>query len=1535
MAALAALTLTAGVAAPAIGETATPATPLGEVATGGEAEAESRLPQETAPDSDASEASTEAPDSGQLGETAVAPEPSAPSTSVPAAAERAVASAVALAVGDGTLSVTLTQVTGTEPFDGDDAAGNDSSPTNDVVRTNDSVTYTVGLRVEGADQTSPTMTFVLPKGEELLSLPPFCVIGSSVTPGTLPAPAIPVTMTSWEALPQQTVTCVVEDRAAGSSLDYKFVSKVRPEVPNGTVLGPIAVSATSTEVTEPAVSGPVSHSVSAAANFDVSKRTRSGSDNAGPFYQNYRICSFDAARLCTRMEFPLTMEAPAGGKGITPLASPVVVTEDLRPDAFFGAGTTVSPAWLAAGPDALERYAPRLTMCAPGYAMNLYGEIPDPSVRAGNSAASAVRDSGTITCAQPALGTPVDIAFTGADTTGYTVPTLTSGTAPLPADSGYVLSTVVVIEVPFDAVRDLGEEIDDSYTLNWRNHYSQVQANAIDGNPNQGERPENNVRTGTTKFDGGSGSFSLGKGFSGVTNAPGNTPTGQFTSWEFQGPPGSSSWRDGNTVVLPGQTVLSNLTVSHDILPMSGAEFSRTFVSCDVWDSTKLAMPVSFDLPATTQTRVQFASNGSPAWVSSVIQDSWWASADGLDNLKIEYGYTADPGSAEKSACNTGTWATSPGAVPGASVVDGNWQGVNRVRFAFSDEGGTTGTQITVNFSIAMRVLASAGPNGTVIPNFASLQTKAGAHSLDEAVAAPDTTHNSSYVPATNAGNQGDRLVVGQASARIKKFVRNPTSGEFQSSGAPQYTAGSAVAYRLTPTLTADGSASGLTQNVTVEDCLPPYQQFVSSTRESGAAITPVVVQSGSPAGAEVTCAATQTYVKWDLGSQEINKVIDPIVYEVEITATARNGVYTNTAVIAATGDPTGVRARTSTAQIQLVVPTGIKISKTVDKPVIEVNPSSVSNPRTLTWTVAFANIDAPANVENVDIVDVLPANGLNGNDYQGSLVLESVTPTAGDGIAVLYTRAPSASLSSDPDHASNTASGATVWCDAISGDVVSGSGSAADCPQTSSEVTGLRFQRPGAFTPEQDFAVAITMTPVGNAQGDLYRNITSGRVDGVSQGVGPAIRTVAVVSSSIGDRVWFDANADGLQSEGESGVAGVPVTLTGTDVDGNAVTLATVTGADGSYLFADLASGTYVVTFDEAWVKANHYDFTQRYQGEDAGIDSDADLATGASGEIVLGIDADRPDVDAGLVQPVGSLVVVKQLTGAGVALAGDTFAFDVVCTSRGVEVYSGEVELTRSGEESELTSEPITGLPVGAECMVTETATGGADEVPAPVTVTITRDVQVSPVLAVVVNEFSAGTISVSKVLDGPYADHADVVDREFTLLVTCEIEIDVEGEPQLGTLVSQSVTLRGGETLTLVDAEGIEVLLPLGATCFVEETDAGGADETTIEHGSFETGAVVTGNPEELQELTVSAVNTFTTDPNPPVTPPTTPPVTPPTTPPVTPPTTPAVTPPTTALPHTGADVLGFAGIAALLVAGGLAALVVRRRRAAVQD
>ncbi|MBI1214672.1 MAG: DUF11 domain-containing protein [Alphaproteobacteria bacterium] len=69
------------------------------------------------------------------------------------------------------------------------------------------------------------------------------------------------------------------------------------------------------------------------------------------------------------------------------------------------------------------------------------------------------------------------------------------------------------------------------------------------------------------------------------------------------------------------------------------------------------------------------------------------------------------------------------------------------------------------------------------------------------------------------------------------------------------------------------------------------------------------------------------------------------------------------------------------------------------------------------------------------------------------------------------------------------------------------------------------------------------------------------------------------IIPSTISGTVFEDQNNNGVQNGSDTGLSGVTVNLTGTDVNSNAVSTSTTTASDGSYSFASLQPGTYTVT--------------------------------------------------------------------------------------------------------------------------------------------------------------------------------------------------------------------------------------------------------------------------------------------------------------------------------------------------------------------
>jgi fimbrial isopeptide formation D2 family protein/uncharacterized repeat protein (TIGR01451 family) len=148
----------------------------------------------------------------------------------------------------------------------------------------------------------------------------------------------------------------------------------------------------------------------------------------------------------------------------------------------------------------------------------------------------------------------------------------------------------------------------------------------------------------------------------------------------------------------------------------------------------------------------------------------------------------------------------------------------------------------------------------------------------------------------------------------------------------------------------------------------------------------------------------------------------------------------------------------------------------------------------------------------------------------------------------------------------------------------------------------------------------------------DIAANGSSATTNLVSGEVESGLDAGLYRPASIGNRVFDDADNDGIQDAGESGLNGITVRLL--SADGATVLRTTTTTGGGLYAFADLAPGTYRVEFvapsDRAIGKMN--------QGANDATDSDADRGTGRTDQVTVASGEARTDIDAGMVQ-VGDL--------------------------------------------------------------------------------------------------------------------------------------------------------------------------------------------------------------------------------------------------------------------------------------------------------
>ncbi|WP_194421990.1 DUF5979 domain-containing protein [Microbacterium abyssi] len=207
-----------------------------------------------------------------------------------------------------------------------------------------------------------------------------------------------------------------------------------------------------------------------------------------------------------------------------------------------------------------------------------------------------------------------------------------------------------------------------------------------------------------------------------------------------------------------------------------------------------------------------------------------------------------------------------------------------------------------------------------------------------------------------------------------------------------------------------------------------------------------------------------------------------------------------------------------------------------------------------------------------------------------------------------------------------------------------------------------------------------------------------------------------------------------------------------------------------------------------------------------------------------------------------VGSIEVTKATSGAGADLWGTSpFSVHLECTAA-IDGVATVIDIPGGADRVlQVTTDPATAtttyeaLPPGAECVVTETDSGGASDVvmdPADGAVTVGDATE--PVTVAIDNVFDVGEIVVEKTITG---DGEQWATGDFQVSLVC-------------TWNGAAIDIPGGETRTLSRTAGLSTTyedLPDGALCQVSETDAANASETTLSPDdgvvTVEPGAAVT--------------------------------------------------------------------------------------------
>jgi protocatechuate 3,4-dioxygenase beta subunit len=116
---------------------------------------------------------------------------------------------------------------------------------------------------------------------------------------------------------------------------------------------------------------------------------------------------------------------------------------------------------------------------------------------------------------------------------------------------------------------------------------------------------------------------------------------------------------------------------------------------------------------------------------------------------------------------------------------------------------------------------------------------------------------------------------------------------------------------------------------------------------------------------------------------------------------------------------------------------------------------------------------------------------------------------------------------------------------------------------------------------------------------------------------------------ASLGNKVWYDRNHDGIQDINETGVSAVKITLYDKE---NKIVRTTRTNEYGEYIFRDLVPSEYFIEFSEF---PAGYMITKQNFGEDSLLDSDANYHRGQT--VLITLEAGETDLswDVGLYIP------------------------------------------------------------------------------------------------------------------------------------------------------------------------------------------------------------------------------------------------------------------------------------------------------------
>ncbi len=435
-----------------------------------------------------------------------------------------------------------------------------------------------------------------------------------------------------------------------------------------------------------------------------------------------------------------------------------------------------------------------------------------------------------------------------------------------------------------------------------------------------------------------------------------------------------------------------------------------------------------------------------------------------------------------------------------------------------------------------------------------------------------------SLMEGSHAGGylSGNSMRIAQFEASVKNVITdldadgNPKDSYDVGAGQNQ------VTYAITPQVRTPDTAAEKTTPVTVTSRLPVNLTYIpGSASRDGVPLEPEITQAED---------GTQT-LTWHLDKEPVNEETSPIMFSAKIgnmedpEKDVRNGdILTQTADIQTDEDPVKISelfGNRASVGLKVIKLTDVRILKNIEEDLVEQDAP-------ITFTLECSNTSHNP-VEDLAAMDILPyAEDGRESDYEGiyevTELLMDTTHCPHSDLSLYYTTQEEIR----GKDASEFAAGNLIWKEASRTDT--DEGILFHIPQMPQE-TVKAIVLGGTLAPLEMVKLTWQLKPDGNAGGDCYGNHSTLFVPGLPD----VAETLPVRARVIGRRLsglaWEDSDRDGRRDADETALAGVKVALTDpdgqevTDVHGQTVE-PVITGEDGSYVFDDLRDEAYTVHF-------------------------------------------------------------------------------------------------------------------------------------------------------------------------------------------------------------------------------------------------------------------------------------------------------------------------------------------------------------------